>query len=86
MKFIYELRLGHGTVWRYYLFNFFSGLTFYIAVLVPFYTQWGHLSLTQVQLLQSWLMIWIFILNAPTGAIADIVGRKKIVAIGCLNV
>ncbi len=84
MKFIDELRLGHGTVWRYYLFNFFSGLTFYIAVLVPFYTQWGHLSLTQVQLLQSWLMIWVFILNAPTGAIADIVGRKKIVAIGCL--
>ena len=84
MNFSEELRLGKGIVWRSYLVSFFNGLTFYIAVLVPFYTQWGHLSLTQVQLLQSWLMFWIFIFNAPTGALADIFGRKIIIAIGCI--
>lgn len=55
---------------------------FYVAVLVPFYTEWGHLNLTQVQFLQSWLMIWMFILNIPTGAIADRIGRKYSVASG----
>jgi MFS family permease len=84
MKFVEELSLGKGVVWRSYLVSFFNGLTFYIAVLVPFYTQWGGLTLTQVQLLQSWLMFWIFIFNAPAGALADIFGRKIIIAIGCI--
>jgi len=73
-----------GFVFRYYLATFFSGLTFYIAVLVPFYTEWGGLNLTQVQILQSWLMIWMFILNIPTGVIADHIGRKFSVALGGL--
>lgn len=57
---------------------------FYIAVLVPFYTQWGHLSLTQVQTLQSWLMLWMFVLNIPTGVIADHIGRKISMSLGGL--
>jgi len=73
-----------GFVFRYYLVTFFSGLTFYISVLVPFYTQWGHLNLTQVQILQSWLMIWMFIFNIPTGVFADHFGRKMSVALGSL--
>lgn len=71
-----------GFVFRYYAATFFGGLTFYVAVLVPFYTQWGHITLTQVQILQSWLMFWILILNIPTGAIADRLGRKYSVGIG----
>ncbi len=57
---------------------------FYVSVLVPFYTEWGNLNLTQVQILQSWLMIWMFILNIPTGAVADHIGRKISVALGGL--
>lgn len=71
-----------GFIFRYYLATFFAGLMFYIAVLVPFYTTWGHISLTQVQTLQSWLMIWMFVLNIPTGVIADHVGRKISVSLG----
>lgn len=74
-----------GFIFRYYLATFFSGLMFYISVLVPFYTEWGHLNLTQVQILQSWLMIWMFILNIPTGVIADRIGRKISVALGGLS-
>ena len=77
---------GHsGFMLRYYLATFFSGLTFYISVLVPFYTQWGHINLTQVQLLQSWLMIWMFVLNIPTGVFADHFGRKISVTLGGLT-
>lgn len=57
---------------------------FYVSVLVPFYTQWGHLNLTQVQILQSWLMIWMFIFNIPTGVFADHFGRKTSIALGNL--
>ncbi len=71
-----------GFVFRYYLATFFSGLMFYVSVLVPFYTEWGHLNLTQVQFLQSWLMIWMFVLNIPTGALADHLGRKVSVSLG----
>jgi len=73
-----------GFIFRYYLFSFLSGLMFYISVLVPFYTQWGHLSLTQVQILQSWLMVWMFILNIPTGVFADHYGRKISLALGSI--
>jgi len=73
-------------VFRYYLASFFGGLTFYVSVLVPFYTQWGQLNLTQIQFLQSWLMIWMFILNIPTGVFADHFGRKISVALGGLIV
>lgn len=71
-----------GFMFRYYIATFLSGLMFYVSVLVPFYTEWGHLNLTQVQILQSWLMIWMFIFNIPTGAIADHIGRKISVALG----
>ncbi len=71
-----------GFIFRYYAATFFAGLMFYASVLIPFYTDWGHLNLTQVQIIQSWLMIWMFVLNIPTGVIADHIGRKYSVAIG----
>jgi MFS family permease len=80
-----EIEIHSSFIFRYYLVTFFSGLTFYISVLVPFYTQWGHLNLTQVQILQSWLMIWMFIFNIPTGVFADHFGRKISVALGSLT-
>ena len=74
------------TVWRYYAFNFFKSLAFFSAVLVPFFTDWGHISLFQAQILQSWFMLWIFILEVPTGAVADYFGRKHSLALGALIV
>lgn len=73
-----------GITWRYYFLSFLSGLTFYTAALIPFYTDWGHISLTQVQFLQAWLMFWAFVLEVPTGVVADKFGRKYSVALGCL--
>ncbi|UCD04321.1 MAG: MFS transporter [Candidatus Woesearchaeota archaeon] len=65
-----------SNIWKMYLFGFFRSLHFMGGVLVPFYTIWAGLSLTQVLLIQSWFMVWIFILEVPTGAVADYIGRK----------
>lgn len=75
-----------STIWRYYLFGFLKSFTFFSGVLVPFFTQWGGISMFQVQFLQSWFMFWIFIMEVPTGVIADKVGRKYSLALGGLTV
>lgn len=69
-----------------YAYAFFKDFAFFSAVLVPFFTQWGGISLFQVQLLQSWFSLWVFILEVPTGAIADKIGRKHSIALGSLIV
>ncbi|MFA4872938.1 MAG: MFS transporter [Patescibacteria group bacterium] len=73
--------LAH-TIHRYYTYNFLRDLFFLSAVLVPFFTDWGGITLFQVQILQSWFMLWIFILEIPTGAVADYLGRKYSLALG----
>lgn len=72
----------NSTINKYYLFNFLTSLHFFSAVLVPFFTDWGGISLFQVQLLQSWFAFWLFVLEVPTGTVADYLGRKHSLAIG----
>lgn len=67
-----------------YTYAFFKNFAFFSAVLVPFFTDWGHISLFQVQILQSWFSIWVFVLEVPTGAIADRIGRKHSLMMGAL--
>jgi MFS family permease len=69
---------------RIYLHAFFKDFAFFSAVLVPFFTDWGHISLFQIQVLQSWFSVWVFLLEVPTGAIADLLGRKYSLMIGAL--
>jgi len=57
---------------------------FFAAVMVPFYTDWGGLKLSQILFLNSWFMLWNFILEVPTGTIADFLGRKFSLALGCV--
>lgn len=78
-RFTQRLRLN-------YAYAFFKDFAFFSAVLVPFFTQWGGISLLQVQLLQSWFSFWVFILEVPTGAVADKIGRKHAIALGSLIV
>lgn len=69
---------------KLYLMYFLRGLHFIGGVLIPFYTIWGGINLTQVLLLQSWFMIWVFLLEVPTGTVADKFGRKASLALGSL--
>lgn len=71
-------------IWRYYAYSCLSNLWFISAILVPFFTIWGHVSLFQVQLLQSWYSFWYFLFEVPTGIIADKIGRKYTLTIGAV--
>jgi len=51
--------------------------------MIPFFTDWGGISFIQIMFLQSWFMLWIFILEIPTGAIADYWGRKQSITLAC---
>jgi len=71
---------------RIYLYSFFRNFAFFSGVLVPFFTDWGHISLFQAQILQSWFSVWVFVLEIPTGAIADKIGRKYSLILGSIFV
>ncbi len=73
-------------IYRYYAFSFFKDCAFFAAVLVPFFTQWGELTLFQVQLIESWFMLWFVVLEVPTGAVADYIGRKHSMVLGAFVV
>ncbi len=76
----------HRRLWLNYAYAFFKDFAFFSAVLVPFFTTWGGIALAQVQLIQSWFSLWVFILEVPTGAVADTIGRKHSIALGSLIV
>lgn len=62
---------------KVYLFKFFMCLHFIGGVLIPFFTVWGGITFTQIMILQAWFMLCIFLLEIPTGTIADYFGRKN---------
>ncbi|MFH0711181.1 MAG: MFS transporter [Candidatus Aenigmatarchaeota archaeon] len=58
------------------IFKFLLGLHLFGAILVPFFLDWGRISFAQVMILESWFMLWVCVLEMPTGALADFLGRK----------
>ncbi len=60
------------------LFNMY----FISAILVPFFTEWGGLQFSDVLFLNAWFMFWNFLLEVPTGTVADFLGRKVSIAMG----
>jgi fucose permease len=52
------------------------------AVIIPFFREWGRLSFVQIFALQTWFMLMCFLMEVPTGAVADRFGRKVSVALG----
>jgi len=72
-----------ANVWKIYLFRFFGSLHFIGGVLVPFFTDWAGINFTQIMILQSWFMLWIFLLEIPSGAAADYLGRKHTLVLAC---
>ncbi len=57
-------------------------MQFFAAVLVPFYTDWGGITLRQVFLVNAWFFLCNFLFEVPTGTVADFLGRKWSVALG----
>jgi len=66
----------HSNIPKIYAFKFFMSLHFIGGVLIPFFTDWGGIGFFQVMVLQAFFVFFIFLLEVPTGAIADHLGRK----------
>ena len=65
-----------SNIWKMYLLNFLRNLTFFGAVAVPFYLDWAKIDYTKIFILEDTFMFWIFVLEIPTGVVADKFGRK----------
>lgn len=75
MKRIEKKRL-ESNIWKFYVFQIFRNLAFFLPIIVLFWQQNG-LSMTEIMLLQSVFAVSIVLLEVPTGYFADIFGRKK---------
>jgi len=72
-------------IWKIYTFKFCISLYFIDGVLIPFFTMWGQITFTQIMILQAWYMFWVFILEIPSGTIADYLGRKQTLILASIS-
>jgi MFS family permease len=69
-------------IYIFWLASFIMGIDLIGPILLIFFKDWGGLSQTQTQMLQSWFMLCVFILETPTGVFGDVKGKKYSVLIG----
>ena len=67
-----------------YVIKLLQNFHFIGGVLVPFFTDWGGISFAQIMILESFYVFSVFLLEIPTGAIADYFGRKTSLICGAL--
>ncbi|MDH3353288.1 MAG: MFS transporter [Nanoarchaeota archaeon] len=73
-----------SNIWKYYLFIFFGRIELTVSVIVLFFLA-NNLSMTQVMILETIFTIAVFLLEIPSGAFADKVGRKASLALSSLS-
>lgn len=73
-----------GSLLKCYLAAFLRNLQFFGPVAVPYFLDWLRVDYTRMFVLQAWFLLWVFLLEIPTGIVADKFGRKISVACGCL--
>ncbi|WP_257456548.1 MFS transporter [Archangium lipolyticum] len=78
-----DARLG-SNIWKLQAIRLLFYMQFFSAVLVPFFTDWGGISLAQVLYLNAWFFLCNFLFEVPTGTVADYLGRKVSLALGSL--
>ena len=75
-----------GNIRKFYLFGFIFGIHTVRGVYFLYMTEWGGLTFLDIMLLQSYFMFMIFILEIPSGAIADYLSRKTALVLSALFV
>lgn len=80
------LNAYRANIWKCHAFKFFSMFHFFGGILVPFFTDWGGISFFQITILQSIFTFTIFVMEVPTGAIADKFGRKISLILGAASI
>lgn len=71
-----------SNAWRLCLIRLLFWMHLFAAVLVPFYTDWGGVSLGDVFLINAWFFLCNFALEVPTGTVADYLGRRLSLILG----
>ena len=79
-----KTRSFKANIRKLYVVKFLYNMYFISAVLVPFFTQWGRIKFSQILFLNAWFMFWNFLLEIPTGTVADFFGRKVSMVLGCI--
>ncbi|MFA6505082.1 MAG: MFS transporter [Treponemataceae bacterium] len=59
-----------------YVFNFLKSVQFFGAVAVPFFRDWAGLDYARMFTLEAFFVFSVFVLEIPTGVVADRYGRK----------
>jgi len=73
-------------IYKAYLYSFIIGIHTVRAVYYAYMTYWGGLTFSEQMILQAYFMFMIFVLEIPSGAIADYLGRKKALILSALTV
>ncbi|MFX1448743.1 MAG: MFS transporter, partial [Promethearchaeota archaeon] len=71
---------------KFYLYGFILGIHTVRGVYYPYMTVWGGLTFFEMMILQGYFMFMIFILEIPSGAIADYLSRKTAFTLSALFV
>ncbi|MGB5909722.1 MAG: hypothetical protein WBH31_00875, partial [Promethearchaeia archaeon] len=58
-------------IYKAYLYSFIIGIHTVRAVYYAYMTDWGGLTFSEQMILQAYFMFMIFLLEIPSGAIAD---------------
>jgi MFS family permease len=76
--------MSRNNIRKAYAAVFLKNLQFYGPISVPYFLDWLRVDYTRMFVLQAWFLFWVFMLEIPTGVVADKFGRKTSVALGCL--
>lgn len=72
------------SLYVFLIFQFFKDLQFFGALAVNFYLDWARLDYTRIFLLEGFFVAAVFLLEVPTGVVADKWGRKPSLLLGSL--
>lgn len=75
-----------SNIFKIYIFSFILGIHTVRGVYIPFMMIWGGLSFFQIMILQSYFTAMIVVLEIPSGAIADFLGRKTALLLSAFSV
>ena len=77
-----KTRHARRNVALYKLFVLFNEPLFWGPILIVSLQKLGHMSLPEIYFMESAVMVICVLLDIPTGALADMIGRKKTLIIG----
>ena len=74
-------RTPANNVWKMNAIRTLYWTHFFSSVLIPFYQDWGGISFAAILMINAWFMLLSFLLEIPTGTVADFWGRRASVAL-----